>query len=188
MDRLDERFLIGSDASILDYLIDADKRPFRFLVASNGITGLVSLSDLHRLPVRAALFGLVTGLEMAMSDLIRKLHPHRADWERLLSSGRRLKLEEQIRNDEANDGIVDPLLYTQFCDKRTILEKSLFDSSSERDSFCSSVRRIEKLRNRLAHSNDYARDVRSAKETVETVRILLDVRARIEKVMEDRAT
>ncbi|MGO4843671.1 hypothetical protein AB4144_66485, partial [Rhizobiaceae sp. 2RAB30] len=67
---LREAHLIGADASILSFVKEADTRPFRLLVSERGIVGLVSLSDLQKLPVRAALFGLVTGLEMAMTDAI----------------------------------------------------------------------------------------------------------------------
>ncbi|PVB59656.1 hypothetical protein DCO57_21045 [Labrenzia sp. 011] len=145
--RLNERLLIGFDASILAFIVSADKRPFRFLVAAEGIVGLVSLTDLHKLPVRAALFGLVTGLEIAMSDLIRQVHDRREDWETCLSQERRRSLTDRIGRDKANEGIVDPLLYTQFCDKRVILEKSVFQGRPERNEFREAVKRIENLRN-----------------------------------------
>lgn len=52
---LAEEYLIGADASILDFVVQADSRPCRLVVSGAQIVGLVTLSDLQRLPVRAAL-------------------------------------------------------------------------------------------------------------------------------------
>jgi hypothetical protein len=48
---LSEEFIIGADSSILDFIKEADARPCRLLVSNANIAGLVSLSDLQRLPV-----------------------------------------------------------------------------------------------------------------------------------------
>jgi hypothetical protein len=50
---LSENCIIGADASILEFINDADERPCRLLVSGANIIGLVSLSDLQKLPVRA---------------------------------------------------------------------------------------------------------------------------------------
>ena len=77
MDKLSDANLIGADASILDFLSEVSSRPFRLLVSGKRIDGLVSWSDLQKLPVRAALFGLTTGLEIVMSAAIRSEYPRR---------------------------------------------------------------------------------------------------------------
>jgi hypothetical protein len=56
MRHLSEANLIGADASILAFVRDADRHKCRLVVSGCEISGLVSLSDLQRLPVRAALF------------------------------------------------------------------------------------------------------------------------------------
>jgi CBS domain-containing protein len=55
MQRLSDENLIGADASILTFVRDADRQRCRLIVAGHEISGLVSLADLQRLPVRAAL-------------------------------------------------------------------------------------------------------------------------------------
>ena len=122
---LAEEYLIGADASILDFVIDADSKPCRLVLAGARIAGLVSLSDLQRLPVRAALFALITGLEIAMTEAIRRRYPTTADWMHHLSVGRRDALREQIEGSRRDDGFVDDLLFTQFCDKADIIRKSV---------------------------------------------------------------
>ena len=124
MDSLSEAVLIGADASILDFVRGVSARPFRLLVSGERIEGLVSWSDLQKLPVRAALFGLVTGLEMVMSDAIRSRYPTDDDWLGLLSCGRREKVREEIERSRRNDSEVDALLFTQISDKATIVRKS----------------------------------------------------------------
>ena len=124
---LAEEYLIGADASVLDFVIDADSKPCRLVLAGERIAGLVSLSDLQRLPVRAALFALITGFEIAMTEAIRRWYPTTADWMHHLSGGRRDALREQIEESRRDDGFVDDLLFTQFCERRTS-SASLFRS------------------------------------------------------------
>jgi hypothetical protein len=70
-DPLSEALLIGADARILDFIKDADRKPCRLVVSDSGIVGLVSLSDLQKLPVREVLFAIITGFEIAMMELVR---------------------------------------------------------------------------------------------------------------------
>ena len=72
MNPLSEQLLIGADASILDFMMMADRQRCRLVVLESEISGLVSLSDLQRLPVRAALFALITQSEIKMADAIRR--------------------------------------------------------------------------------------------------------------------
>jgi hypothetical protein len=68
---LSEENLIGADASIIAFVRNADHQRCRLVISGPEISGLVSLSDLQRLPVRAALFAMVTQLEMIMASCIR---------------------------------------------------------------------------------------------------------------------
>lgn len=82
---LHEDHLIGADASILSFIKTADRRPFRLVVSSDGVLGLVSLSDIQALPVRACLFSLVTGLEITMSQTIDAAFQASNGWKKHLS-------------------------------------------------------------------------------------------------------
>ena len=118
---LSEEYLIGADASILDFIIDADTRPCRLVLAGPSISGLVSLSDLQRLPVRAALFALITGFEITMAEAIRGKFAEDADWIVCLNDGRKDLIQKEIEKSKQDDGFVDALLFTQFCDKKAIV-------------------------------------------------------------------
>ena len=168
---LSEENLIGADASILAFVRDTDFRKCRLVVSGSQISGLVTLSDLQRLPVCAALFGLVTHLEILMAEVIRRELKGSGEWLRYLSDGRRRDLRDELEKAEAQDGVVDALLFTQFCDKKSILSKSRNLKTSKRK-FDNELGRIQSLRDHLAHANDYAASPEAASKTCETVRLL----------------
>ena len=173
MQPLGEEHLIGADASVLAFIRDADRHPFRFVVSGRAINGLVSISDLQRLPVRAALFAIVTQIEMTMAEVIRCRFPQPEAWMQLLSLGRAEKVREKVVLAKAEDTLVDQLLYTEFCDKVTILEKSWISSanaSSDEQSFQKDMKDIQNLRDNLAHANNYAATQASAKQVCACVR------------------
>ena len=97
MSRLTETNLIGAQASLLSFVSSADEQPCRLVVTGAKISGIVTLSDLQKLPVRAALFALVTTLEATMSSLIMKLYPTTQEWMDVLPPKRREILEGEIK-------------------------------------------------------------------------------------------
>ena len=94
--------MIGADASILDFIKEADCRPCRLVVSGTGIIGLVTRSDIQKLPGRAALFALVTGLEISMSEAIDE---NFSDFRRRLAAVAqptfdRKKIQEKIQQEQ----------------------------------------------------------------------------------------
>ena len=173
---LSEQHLIGAQESIIAFVSKADVLPVRLVGERQGISGLVTISDLQKLPVRAALFALVTGLELAMYQRIKKEWENDSDgWFGLLSRGRQRKLEEQIGEAEGADIFVNKLVLTQLKDKaRIMVNRGLVPGISKtklRDQF----EDIEKLRNMLAHANYYANDPDRAKKVGNTVRNILAI-------------
>jgi hypothetical protein len=66
---------------------------------------------------------------------------------------------------------VEKLLFTQFCDKRTILKKSPYPPC-EPKKLENDLKEVESLRNKVAHANDYAATREEAKRVCETVRLI----------------
>ncbi len=183
---LSEGDLIGADASILDFIKGADSKPRRLVVSGDKIVGFVTLSDLQKLPVRAALFALITGLELTMSEAINKEFPKKEKWWGLLNERRQEKVNEKIRESKRKDTFVNALLYTQFCDKRDILmEFPCF--SRVRSELCRQLKDIENLRNDLAHANEYAATRVDAENVCGIVRNLLELRKEIKTKVLDIA-
>jgi hypothetical protein len=168
---LSEENLIGADASILDFILDADQRPCRLVISGASIVGLVSISDLQRLPVRAALFALITGFEMTMANFIRQRHSEDRDWLKLLTDKRRLKIEDEKSKAKADDSYVDVLLLTQFCDKKEVVKQQYPERR-----WGDMLDKIERLRDSVAHANEYASSRGQAESVCEVVRGLLNLR------------
>ena len=175
---LSERDLIGTDASILDFIKDADSKPCRLIVSESEIIGLVTLSDLQRLPVRAALFALITGLERTMTGAISKQYEDDNEWWNLLNKCRPKKVREKVAKSEQGDGFVATLLFTEFCDKRDIL-LHFFPSSLSKTKLRRQLEDIEKLRNQVAHASDYATTQTDQQNVCAVVRNLLKLREEI---------
>ena len=178
---LSEGDLIGADASILDFVTHADERPCRLVISGANVVGLVSISDLQKLPVRAVLFALITGLEISMFEAIKKELPDDYDWNLLLSKGRQRKIEEEIRRSRQEDNLVDELLFTQFCDKSEILVNG-FQILDSKSMFRKRMEKIQALRDSLAHANEYAASASDARNVCVIVRDLLTLREKIEVI------
>ncbi len=174
---LSEDLLIGAKASILEYIGDGHARPVRLVVSEAGVDGLVTLADLRKPPARVALFALVIGFEVTMSNVIRGRFPCDR-WMRYLTCSRRQKLDRQIEKSQAgdHDDFVESLLFTQFCDKRDVLVKSrTLQHRFSNNEALKKLKRIGDLRDQLAHANDYA-----TSEIGEVVMTLLDLRRCLE--------
>jgi hypothetical protein len=165
---LREDDLIGADAGILRFVKMADRYPCRLVVSGAQIDGLVSLSDVQKFPARVALFALVTHLEMAMADAIRREFKESKSWKERLSDRRRSEVEEKRRVAWKDDNWVSDLLFTGFADKVTIIRKS--DFGARHENFAGDMARARQLRNHLAHANDYAETRKAAAEVCNIVR------------------
>jgi hypothetical protein len=117
------------------------------------------------------LFGLVTYLEIIMASAIRREFNEGEGWLQRLSKERRDKIRSEISKAKADDSFVTDLLFTQFGDKATIIRKSPHFKPSKSD-FKNHLALIQKLRDGLAHANDYASSPEAASETCRTVRLI----------------
>ncbi len=171
MDPLSEDNLIGADASLLTFIRSADSQGCRLVFSGPKISGLVSLSDLQRLPVRASLFAMVTHLEITMADAIRREFPHGEGWLARLSDARQKKICCESAKSRSHDAFVETLLFTQFADKRDIIRKSnRFEWSTT--VFDSELKQIGNLRDDVAHANNYASTREAACCVCESVRLM----------------
>ncbi|SRR5258706_8153474 len=175
---LSEETIIGADSSILDFIWDADQKPCRLVVSGAHIVGLVSLSDLQRLPVRAALFALITGFEITMMSAIRKWYDDEEAWISNLSGDRRRILEKQKSISLSKDGLIDSLLLTQFCDKKQLIFRR-YQGQRSKTALKNALNKIERLRDFVAHANDYAASPEQATEVCAVVRNLVELRGEI---------
>lgn len=168
LDPLDESNIIAADAGILLFLLKAKVSPCRLILTGDRVTGLVSKSDLQKLPVRALLFHMVTHLELAMAAWIRRHLSDEPEWLALLSEKRRQCIGVRYGRLIESNLAIDRLTATTFADKRSVLLKC-GELSTSRNEAEKEFKRIEKLRNSLAHSGDYALTEEAADQMIGTV-------------------
>ncbi|MEO9781633.1 MAG: CBS domain-containing protein [Sedimentitalea sp.] len=180
---LSEDIVIGADASIFDFVMQADTHPTNLVVSGNQIAGLVSLSDLQKLPVRASLFALITSLEMAMALAIERNWKAPADWMNLLSDGRKQKLKDAIDDAKKRDSFVSEIAFAQLSDKAGVICKSNLLNEG-RNKLGKTFRDIERLRNKVAHADQYAATPETAKSVCRAVRSIYSMKANLLKVIE----
>jgi hypothetical protein len=159
--------IISADAGILSYIEGAADHPCRLVLRGSRLDGIVTLSDLQRLPVRPTIFLLITHLELLMSDWIRRRCQSEQDWLKELSSKRRKGIEKQWGKLQDNDLAIDKLTATHFSDKyKLVVELGSFEDPGDCEN---ELNRIKELRNRVAHAGDYALTQETARETIEVV-------------------
>ncbi len=164
---LREDLIISADAGILSYIEGAAEYPCRLVLRGTRLDGIVTLSDLQRLPVRPAIFLLITHLELLMSDYIRRRCQSEQDWLKELSSKRRKGIGNQWEKLQDNDLAIDKLTATHFSDKYKLVVK--LGSFEDPGGYENELYRIKELRNRVAHAGDYALTQETARETIEVV-------------------
>ncbi len=121
---LSEATVLGVDTPIIEFLRTAGERPTRLVVSGERIAGMVSLSDLQQLPVRAALFAVITGVELAMTNWIEASWSGDTEgWLDILSEGRRTKVRKKIQCLKEKNSFVSEILCTEFSDKCDIVRK-----------------------------------------------------------------
>lgn len=175
---LAERHLLGANASILEFVLHVDCHPCRFIVAGGRISGLVTLSDLQRLPVRMTLFALLTGFEMTLIEVIKRCYPEDEQWLSLLPPYRQSGVCRAIRRARAKDNFVHGLYATNLFDKLLIVQNfPYFDDGGE--DLAPELRDIKCLRDQIAHADNFALTPERARKACRVARSLLALREQL---------
>lgn len=131
--------------------------PRLFVTTFGQVGGIATRSDLQKPPVRMWLFGMVTIIERGLVRLIQAHLPGET-WKEYLSEGRIQKAEALLTERRRRNQDLDLLACLQFSDKGQIVlknqelrDKAGFVSRSKGEE---TIKRLEALRNNLAHSQD----------------------------------
>jgi hypothetical protein len=155
MRRLDDTMLVASSTGIRNYLRLARQSHYHLVVRQSSVQGIVTRSDLLKLPVRTLLFTLITHLESVMADRIRRSGGD--GWMERLSPARRRRIEEKFDELKGRRLDIDRLLLTEFCDKRDLVSKLVL-AGAEKSDFQRELKLLELLRNDIAHADRYPED------------------------------
>ena len=148
MHPLSEGLVVSADMPLTQFIPTLREKPYRLVLRGQRIDGLVTQSDLLKLPVRVLVFALITHLEQVMAERIERQWPA-GSWLGQLSPGRREKVEQKRAS--LHDKRMDPALLelTEFGDKVSLCSKLI---ESSRSAFCRDLHRLRQLRDQLAHA------------------------------------
>ena len=169
---ISEKVIIGGNSTIIDFLKNIEKEPFKLVVSKNNVSGFVTFSDIQKIPVRVSIFSLITELEIAITSFVSKKFKNDKNWMKLLSEGRIEKINLKIDQIKNNDNFVSKIIFTELPDKLDIILKLklLKISAKQQKKY---FEEITKLRNKVAHSSDYADSLKNCIKTSKTVNFIL---------------
>jgi hypothetical protein len=151
---LQEDMLVSGSMSLVAFLPQIANREYRLVVDADRILGLVTPSDVARLPVRLVVFTLLVHLEETMLSLIRVNHTddHALDQ---LPVDRKEAVEETLEAQRRAGLNPSPLDATQFRDKAELLFRLqlLDDEPTARQLLTAD---LYQLRNAVDHVREYA--------------------------------
>ena len=149
--------LVPDTASLIEVVKSLAINRQCFVTILDRVGAIITLSDLEKPPMRMFLFGMITIIEMLITEIIRRRHAD-GSWREFLSAGR-LERAADLQQERARRGqqvgLIDCL---QFGDKGWIvtyneeLRKALGQES--RREAREMMKEIESLRNNLAHTQE----------------------------------
>jgi CBS domain len=95
---LDDSVLVAADSPLSSFIRTVHKQPYRLVVDGTAINGIVTWSDLLKLPVTVLAFSLIAQLELAMNSRIREKYGNGDDWLRLLNRKERAEINHRKEN------------------------------------------------------------------------------------------
>jgi hypothetical protein len=149
--------IVDGDASLADVIHVLTRYNHCFVTLLGEVVGCISRADIQKPVVRMWLFGIVTLIELEITERVRARWPGDS-WQELLTAGRLDKARE-LQAERDRRGIRSDLFdCLQLTDKALILFESteaLADLGFRSKRSAKSVlRELESLRNNLAHAQD----------------------------------
>lgn len=149
--------LLPDTANLIDVVKSLGINEQCFIVILDQVGAIVTLSDLEKPPMRMFLFGMITMVEMLMTEVIRYRYSD-SSWQDFISAQRLEKARQLQEERSRRRQKVDLIDCLQFGDKGQILSydddlrKALNQPS--RTQALRAIKELETLRNNLAHTQE----------------------------------
>jgi hypothetical protein len=149
--------LITDSANLIDVVKSLAINQRCFVTILDRVGAIITMTDLEKPPMRMFLFGMITIIEMTMTEILRQRYPDDS-WQELLSD-KRVALAKKLHQERTRRGQqVELLDCLQFGDKGWILTyddglRQSLGHNSRRETR-TAVKEIEALRNNLAHTQE----------------------------------
>jgi len=187
MQPLGEKILVSADMPLLEF-IQNDSLD-RLIINGTTIYGLVTRSDLLKLPVFLLGFALVTRIETLMLDMIRSTNVSNEEWLAWLHPKRKSEIQKEFDRLNSQRSDPDMLELTYFSDKCIILKQlEVAEKNAPHllaKSFIEQLKEIKKLRNTVAHTGHSSDDTTNLEEFIERLHTAHQWIERIEQWQND---
>jgi hypothetical protein len=153
----EEATVLDDSAALLRVLMQLNQTPFVFVAVLGKVGGIITRADLQKPPVRMWLFGIVTLIETRFTELIER-HCPGDTWKKYLSEARLQKAQALLDERGRRNQTLQLFDCLQFSDKGQIIARNeeirKFTVFSSRRQAEETVKKLEQLRNNLAHAQD----------------------------------
>ena len=174
MQPLREGVIVSADMPISELIPQLRRSHYRLILRGGRLDGLVTQSDLLKLPVRMLLFGLISHLELCLRALVRERAPW-PKWLELLKAERRKAVCSKLEDLREARFEPDPLEVSSFSDVLDVLAQQ----RDLGDGFRKEADLIRILRNDVAHAKTY---INSAADVCQFVDRFTYIRELIDRV------
>ena len=184
---LDASMLLPAGSSLLGFIERADESGFGLVVQDRQIAGIVTLSDLQKLPVYHVLFGLIVSVELLLVEWIRIVCQGEPDkWLDGLNSSARGRIESWFTEAMARNVALDKLSVASFQHEISAADHlGLFKHEPVRKATLYS---LKEFRDEVCHGMELAPNVSRALEMPVRVRETLEmIEALQEEIIKARA-
>lgn len=149
--------IIAESTPLIEVLNGLRDRTYFFILNGRQISGIITRADLQKPPVRILIFGIISLLEMHLTFLVRTHFPDEK-WRDVLKPKRIENAETILQNRKERNEEIDLTDCLQFADKRDLVlaSREMRDhlGLESKKGTQSVLRNIEKIRDKLAHSQD----------------------------------
>jgi CBS domain-containing protein len=150
---LDDSILVSAEETLSGFLPTLKESPYRLVVTGPEIRGIVTISDVAKLPIRLLAFTSVAHLESVLTAVIRANCSDDAEWLSLLE-GQGAAVEKRFQDrKKQNVHLLSPIEVAYLGERITAVSrlKGLEGLEVDRKS-------ITNFRNSLAHDGDFVKD------------------------------
>lgn len=148
--------LISNTTSIVTLFQLLTESPFKFVLANGSVEGIVTRADIDKPIIRIYIFGIISLFEMHLNYWISNEYKNES-WLQLLKNNRIDRARKTYNERKGRNEALSLLECLQLCDKRSILlNNTTFLSLTKfsKTGFTSFMRKLERIRNELAHSQN----------------------------------
>lgn len=161
---------------------------FVFVKHADKIVGIVTKADINKIVVRIYLFGIISLFEMHLNYWINKCHSENS-WKNLITEKRFIAAKKIFESNKDINQDLSLRECLQFCDKREILKHTpefILNFNLSKSEFDKILRTVEKIRNKLAHSQNSIIENVKWNDFIKTISLIEKFLIESEQITEDK--